>query len=100
MAARLHYTIASPREPIIIQSGLNRVSHKDKFKCIVIWHIHPCAVFSFQAGNTKVCDLVEEALDKIKKFRFRKEKTIGAIICKNYIYKLVNIAFSFFTVAR
>lgn len=34
------------------------------------------------AQGMPICELSEDVLDSLKKFRYRKEKNIGAIVCK------------------
>ena len=37
---------------------------------------------NFQAQNVQVCDIPEEVVERLKKFRFRKEKNVAAIMCQ------------------
>lgn len=44
--------------------------------------IFSCFLFdNFQAQNVQVCDIPEEVVERLKKFRFRKEKNVAAIMC-------------------
>lgn len=39
--------------------------------------------FKFQSqGNVKVCHIMDDVKDALKKFRFRKSQTNAALICK------------------
>ena len=57
--------------------------------------LKPYGLFSFQAENVKVCELDGTLKEKLRKFRFRKEKNNAAIVSKLNISYLA--WFDFFT---
>ena len=45
-----------------------------------------------QATNVQVCDIAEELREKVKKFKFRKEKNNAAIVCRYQFIFFQNIS--------
>ena len=49
---------------------------------LMTWLIERSTLFVSQAGNVQVCEVGGEIKEKLKKFRFRKEKNIAALLCR------------------